>query len=95
MSQKPSSFLQEIVGKDVTVQLNSQIEYKGKMACLDGFMNIALENTTEYALEKKTAEYGDCFIRGNNGIPLTNPQFCLLLWSSVLYKAYRYSISIK
>lgn len=51
----------------VAVKLNSEIEYKGTMACLDGFMNIALENTVEYANEQQTNEYGDCFIRGNNG----------------------------
>jgi U6 snRNA-associated Sm-like protein LSm6 len=36
------------------------------MASLDGYMNIALENTTEYAEGNLTNEYGDCFIRGNN-----------------------------
>jgi U6 snRNA-associated Sm-like protein LSm6 len=29
-------------------------------------MNIAMENTREFALGKFTEEYGDCFIRGNN-----------------------------
>jgi U6 snRNA-associated Sm-like protein LSm6 len=67
MSQKPSQFLTEIVGRNVAVKLNSEIEYKGTMACLDGFMNIALENTTEYANDSITNQYGDCFIRGNNG----------------------------
>ena len=38
------------------------------MACLDGFMNIALENTKEAVDGTITNEYGDCFIRGNNGI---------------------------
>jgi U6 snRNA-associated Sm-like protein LSm6 len=36
------------------------------MASLDGYMNIALEKTIEFAHGKKTNEYGDCFIRGNN-----------------------------
>ena len=30
-------------------------------------MNVALEETEEYANGRKTAEYGDCFLRGNNG----------------------------
>jgi U6 snRNA-associated Sm-like protein LSm6 len=36
------------------------------MSSLDGYMNIALENTKEYSLGNFTNEYGDCFIRGNN-----------------------------
>ena len=67
MSTKPSQFLSDIIGESVVVKLNSGIEYKGKMACLDGFMNIALENTKEYSKGKKTNEFNDSFIRGNNG----------------------------
>jgi U6 snRNA-associated Sm-like protein LSm6 len=67
MSKKPSVFLQEIIGQDVVVKLNSGIEYRGTMVCLDGFMNIALENTVEVA-DGTTNEFGDCFIRGNNGM---------------------------
>lgn len=37
------------------------------MTCLDGYMNIALENTVEYVDGEQKNEYGDCFIRGNNG----------------------------
>ena len=40
------------------------------MASLDGFMNIALEKTEELSNGQVTNEYGDCFIRGNNGIDL-------------------------
>jgi hypothetical protein len=39
----------------------------GVLACLDGFMNIALEQTEEYVDGQLKARYGDCFIRGNNG----------------------------
>jgi hypothetical protein len=38
--------------------------------CLDGFMNIALEQTEEFVDGVLTHKYGDCFIRGNNGEPL-------------------------
>lgn len=30
-------------------------------------MNVALEDTEEYAGGRMTAKYGDCFLRGNNG----------------------------
>ncbi|KAG5455405.1 MAG: hypothetical protein BJ554DRAFT_5186 [Olpidium bornovanus] len=39
----------------------------GVLACLDGYMNIALEQTEEYAHGRLTNKYGDAFIRGNNG----------------------------
>lgn len=39
----PAQFLQSVMGRPVIVKLNSGIEYRGVLACLDGFMNIALE----------------------------------------------------
>jgi hypothetical protein len=39
----------------------------GVLACLDSFMNIAMEQTEEYQDGQLKAKYGDCFIRGNNG----------------------------
>lgn len=37
------------------------------LACLDGYMNIALEQTEEYVNGQFKYKYGDAFIRGNNG----------------------------
>ena len=37
------------------------------LACLDGYMNIAMEQTEEYVNGQLKAKYGDTFIRGNNG----------------------------
>ena len=39
----------------------------GVLACLDGYMNIAMEQTEEYVNGQLKHKYGDCFIRGNNG----------------------------
>lgn len=39
----------------------------GVLACLDGYMNIAMEQTEEYVDGQLKSKYGDCFIRGNNG----------------------------
>lgn len=41
----------------------------GILACLDGYMNIAMEQTEEYVEGQLKNRYGDCFIRGNNGEP--------------------------
>lgn len=35
--------------------------------CLDGYMNIALENAQEWSGNSMVQSYGDVFIRGNNG----------------------------
>ncbi|KAK6908021.1 U6 snRNA-associated Sm-like protein LSm6 [Kwoniella sp. B9012] len=62
----PSEFLKNIVGKRVKVRIGSGVDYHGLLTCLDGYMNVALEDTEEWANGRKTAEYGDCFLRGNN-----------------------------
>merc|ERR1711970_1155278 len=64
--QNPSEFLRQIIGKPVVVKLNSGVDYRGVLACLDGYMNIALEQTEEYVNGQLKNKYGDTFIRGNN-----------------------------
>ncbi len=49
------------------VNLTFLIIFKGVLACLDGYMNIALEQTEEYVNGQLKNKYGDAFIRGNNG----------------------------
>lgn len=39
----------------------------GELQSVDGYMNIALEQTKEYVKGKLRREYGDAFVRGNNG----------------------------
>lgn len=46
--------------------------FKGVLVCLDGYMNIALEQTEEYVNGQLKNKYGDAFIRGNNGILFLN-----------------------
>jgi U6 snRNA-associated Sm-like protein LSm6 len=65
--RSPSDFLKSVLGRPVRVKLNSGTEYRGVLACLDGYMNIAMEQTEEYVDGQLKAKYGDCFIRGNNG----------------------------
>ncbi|KAJ1949246.1 U4/U6-U5 snRNP complex subunit lsm6 [Linderina macrospora] len=64
--KSPTDFLNNILGRRVFVRLNSGIDYKGVLACLDGYMNIALEQTEEYVDGELRNRYGDTFIRGNN-----------------------------
>mmetsp|Transcript_15605 Transcript_15605/g.20340 ORF Transcript_15605/g.20340 Transcript_15605/m.20340 type:complete len:108 (-) Transcript_15605:282-605(-) len=66
-ARSPSDFLKSVLGRPVRVKLNSGVEYRGILACLDGYMNIAMEQTEEYNVDGQLrAKYGDCFIRGNN-----------------------------
>lgn len=64
--------------------------------CLDGYMNIALENTEEYVNGVKRNSYGDAFVRGNNGAAsgliyaaksswlIPDPSACTVLYISKL-----------
>ncbi|KAL3763986.1 hypothetical protein ACHAW5_007605 [Stephanodiscus triporus] len=65
--RSPSDFLKAVLGRPVNVRLSSGTDYRGVLACLDGYMNIAMEQTEEYVDGQLTSKYGDCFIRGNNG----------------------------
>lgn len=67
VKRSPTDFLKQVIGKTVVVKLHSGVTYKGVLACLDGFMNIAMEQTEEYIDGQLKNKYGDCFIRGNNG----------------------------
>ncbi|KAJ4762258.1 U6 snRNA-associated Sm-like protein LSm6 [Rhynchospora pubera] len=62
----PADFLKSIRGCPVVVKLNSGVDYRGILACLDGYMNIAMEQTEEYVNGQLKNKYGDAFIRGNN-----------------------------
>nr|CAI5829215.1 unnamed protein product [Callosobruchus analis] len=68
MSRKEalSTFIQQIHARPVVVKLNSGVDYRGVLACLDGYMNIALEQTEEYVNGQLKNKFGDAFIRGNN-----------------------------
>ncbi|RUS24086.1 Sm protein F-like protein [Jimgerdemannia flammicorona] len=65
-TRSPTDFLNSVIGRRVLVKLNSGVDYKGVLACLDGYMNIALEQTEEWVNGQLKNRYGDAFIRGNN-----------------------------
>ena len=71
-----------------TVELRRRLQTDGRvalcaasgiLACLDGYMNIAMEQTEEYVNGELTNKYGDCFIRGNNGERTRLRALCPLL----------------
>ncbi|CAE7262103.1 Lsm6 [Symbiodinium necroappetens] len=67
MSKKsPGDFIKQVLGRPVIVKLNNGADYRGILACLDGYMNLAMEQTEEYVDGQLKHKYGDTFIRGNN-----------------------------
>ena len=46
--KSPSEFLKSLVGRPVVVRLASGVDYRGILICLDGFMNVALEQAEEW-----------------------------------------------
>ncbi|KXT11153.1 hypothetical protein AC579_4070 [Pseudocercospora musae] len=67
-TRDPAGFLSEIIGAPVTVKLNSGVVFRGELQSVDGYMNIALEDSKEFVDGKLRRNYGDAFIRGNNGM---------------------------
>ena len=75
--------------KDLSLSLTSSNSFfpTGELQAVDGYMNIALENCTEIRNGKVGRNWGDAFIRGNNG---TDPPPIPIFWyptdnDSVLY----------
>lgn len=67
----PSDFLKRIIGRPVCVKLYTGEKYNGILACLDGFLNIVLEQCEEIIDGTVSEKYGDCFLRGNNVLYVT------------------------
>ncbi|KAJ9590280.1 hypothetical protein L9F63_027881, partial [Diploptera punctata] len=67
MSRKEalSQFIQQIHGRPVVVKLNSGVDYRGVLACLDGYMNIALEQTEEYVNGQLKNKYEEEMCKDN------------------------------
>lgn len=68
MSQvrRPLTALQKAINKDVSVRLKMDLEYRGRMANVDPYMNLILLDATEYNSGNPSANYGRVVIRGNN-----------------------------
>ncbi len=65
-TKRPLNVLQKATNKQVSVRLKNEIEYKGKMANVDPYMNVILVDAEETENGSKVANYGKVVIRGNN-----------------------------
>ena len=65
-TKRPLSVLQKATNKQVSVRLKNEIEYKGKMANVDPYMNVIIIDAEETENGSKVANYGKVVIRGNN-----------------------------
>ena len=74
-AQSGNEFLKLIKGNSVIVKLNDGACYKGTFICMDGNLNVVLENvvlweSTEKMRSMSMADesevFSDVFIRGNN-----------------------------
>jgi U6 snRNA-associated Sm-like protein LSm6 len=63
----PADFVRGVVGRPVAVRLVSGVEYRGILVCLDGYMNVVMEQTEEFGVDGTLKNrYGDAMIRCNN-----------------------------
>jgi U6 snRNA-associated Sm-like protein LSm6 len=83
--KNPGDFVSLSVGQPVTVRLHSGVDYRGTLTCLDGYLNIALEQTQEWVQGSLTHSYGDTFIRGNNGLSFFSCTLSLIVYLLILF----------
>ena len=66
--KKPVIFLIKNIKNNVQIKLKNNLEYRGRLAQCDGYMNMMISDATEYNPNGPAVEYGNVFIRGNNVI---------------------------
>ncbi len=64
--KKPLVFLMRNLKSNVRVKLKNDLEYRGRLVQCDTYMNLIINEATEYNDGDPVAEYGNVFIRGNN-----------------------------
>jgi len=64
--RKPLAFLFKNLNSIVKVRLKNDLEYKGRLVKCDNYMNLILDDATEYHSDEPAVEHGSVFIRGNN-----------------------------
>ena len=62
----PKPFLADLVGKIVKVRLKWGMEYQGKLASSDAYMNLQLVNTEEFIDGELAGFLGEVLVRCNN-----------------------------
>ena len=66
MGKKPLVLLTRSLSNYVLVRLKNDLEYRGRLAQVDNYMNLILNDATELNSGEPIAEYGNILIRGNN-----------------------------
>ena len=64
-SKKPMNFLLKHLNNEVCVRLKNKIEYRGQMVSCDNYMNLVLEDASEYLNDTPTVKYGPLILRGS------------------------------
>jgi len=62
----PKPFLADLTGRIVRVKLKWGMEYQGKLASVDSYMNVQLTNTEEFMEGEFAGFLGEVLIRCNN-----------------------------
>ena len=63
--------MKKLIGKQVRVKLNDDSNYVGTFVCMDGCLNVVLEDVVSFGEEgfgenETDNSFSECFIRGNN-----------------------------
>jgi len=65
-AKRPLTTLQKNTNKSVIVRLKNNVEYKGKIANVDSYMNLIMTDAEELRDGKTVEKYGRVILRGNN-----------------------------
>lgn len=67
MPLNPKPFLHGLIGQQTVVRLKwGDTEYRGRLASVDTYMNLQLDEADEYVGGEHSGKLGDVFIRCNN-----------------------------
>jgi len=66
MERDPLKILEKAVNSIILLRLKDGTEYRGKMKEIDSYMNMIIEDATEFMDGTAVAKYSEIFIRGNN-----------------------------
>ena len=66
IAKRPLTTLQKNTKKSVVVRLKNDVEYKGKMANVDSYMNLIMTDAEELKDGKAVEKFGSVILRGNN-----------------------------
>ena len=92
-AKRPLTTLQKNTKKSVIVRLKNDVEYKGKIANVDSYMNLIMTDAEELRDGKTVEKFGRVILRGNNVlfIKLENELYAVITNVKNLYFHIRVS----